>query len=327
MSQLVMLLKKMSEREQDSDNPLSPPQQEALTKLIAQVEAEEDAAVFPDTQDEREQREPKTGEVGSRGPTPKEFDVPADQATFAMVRSSIEHLVAPLREILERTAPPVFVNLRGLDDGEVDPTRLVGLILGQSDVLKRREVRRDDTVALTLSIDCSSSMGTGVGELGRGTAKIEYARQLGVLFNAALEGLPNTTTGCWAFNNSLQWCGPASLHSGVANRTSGGGNCDSVMAARLIQFFRANEADRMVAIFVSDGGPDSFDKLSEQIQILRGMGVCTVQFFIESSSYRHSDAMSRLRSIFDYQVVFDSDSIDSMVFEFGHLLQQLYERR
>lgn len=309
----------------EAGNPgISGEEVELIIRLVNEIEEEERLGSFPLSVDDPHSRFASPGEVGGIDGGVDETDVAPDPEQFRRTLELDLHLVRPLREELERLAEPDVQTVRGLEEGAIDPTQLARLSLGQDDVYSEDVVYRQDNTTLALALDHSGSMQAPVKRKKGSGLKVEYARRLGAVFNAALEGLRNTVSNSWAFNDVIWNCGPCSMGSGITGVEANGGNSDTNMAVRLVEFFRHNPAKRMVAIFVSDSGPDSFDGLREGIRKLQALGVLTVQFFIEQEGWRDHEVTQVLKGIFDHQVVFSSENIDRMIHDFCGILRRTF---
>lgn len=95
--------------------------------------------------------------------------------------AAAQTLETRLRQALTMPAPRM---LRRREKGEVDERSLHRLVLGQTDVFRRRVITEADDVAVTVSWDESGSMGSG-SWTGKPTA-IQTVQRLAYTFNAAL---------------------------------------------------------------------------------------------------------------------------------------------
>lgn len=199
-----------------------------------------------------------------------------DAGKYQEVLSNINNHVNALRNALERIDSPVESTVRFQEEGELDHLNLSRLVLGFKDCFETTVMERDLDVEIHLALDQSGSM------MGK---KINYARQLGVLFNEAILSKKTFIDGhIWGYYSNDQAIiydyGSCTKNNPVVTAQADGGNADWEMLSIIAKNLAKSRRQQKVIIVVGDDGPSDSQKVNQLATKLAGHGIPTIHIMV-----------------------------------------------
>lgn len=201
-----------------------------------------------------------TAEPGLRTYAVHERPVQRCPYRLSRMKTDAAPLVAPLRRIAwECELPPQWD--RAQERGDIDEGALARLAADNDHrVFQTRQETGSATVAVTILVDCSGSMGA----IATGTrSRIEEARAVAFAIATAFGSNPRyrvTVAGhdCryYGYSSGVQYYTCAKPED-ISGLEEGGDNADGYAIAHAIQRTAATPADRRLVILVADGCPNA----------------------------------------------------------------------
>ena len=189
-----------------------------------------------------------------------ERPVGTNHYTLSRMREAAAPMIAALRRIAwECELPPQYD--RAQERGDIDEGALARLAADNDPrVFQTRQEQGSATVAVTVLVDCSGSMGTFTNS---GRSRIEEARAVAFAIATAFGSNPRYSVSVAGHDCRYRFCGEGVQYytcakpQDISGLGEGGDNADGYAIAHAIQRTAAARADRRIVILVADGCPNA----------------------------------------------------------------------
>lgn len=306
----------MEKREQ---GPIPTRQEEETLKLIAQKIREGSGA-------ERIVAGEGSRSYSSRGAGPdKELEMevvnvdPAPQQ-FNDYAIQVGMFAPDLQERFHILTAQKTIDIRGLDEGELDMGNTVGIAIGSKNVYKEDVTQSYSGAAISLLLDISSSINK---------KQLDQIKKIGVLFCLALDGQESFRGKVWAFNDLFYYCNKAEAGNGLVTLEAAESTSQGEAMELALDDLSDADFDKKICIVVCDGAPNSPAKVNAALNRAKQMRVECVLILVleddESEKRKGKDKIALLNSehnsLFKWKMLYTDFS--ELVAEFGNILEMI----
>ncbi|MFH0780309.1 MAG: hypothetical protein V1928_05700 [Parcubacteria group bacterium] len=212
------------------------------------------------------------------------------------------------------------IEIRGLDEGELDMNNMVGIAIGSKNVYKEDATQLYQGAAISLVLDISSS----INEI-----QLNQIKKLGVLFCLALDGQETFRGKVWAFNDSFYYCNKAEAGNGLVTLEAAHTTCQGEALELALDDLSDADFDKKICIVICDGAPNSPAKVNAALNRAKHMRVECVLILVleddESAKRKEKDKIALLNSehnsLFKWKMLYTD--FNELIAEFGNILEMI----